>query len=166
MPATMGMMMLGRLIMYSVGDHDSWDQALADDGHDGWHGRHGRWYGRWHGRHGRRMGGMGGGMAGRRFLRPALPVCRPEAGQTRHLPTRLVASPSLDPDGRRCLVPEKGEKLKIGDIAQTKRRPRSRRRSSGSPRTRPPPTISQLVMWNAACRLEWETIAELSKKIR
>ena len=64
MPATMGMMMLARIIMYFCGDPDSWDMrslmigmmgmaawaAWAVAWGHGWHGRHGRRYG-WHGRH-------------------------------------------------------------------------------------------------------------------
>ena len=50
MPAMMGMMMLGRLIMGMVGDRDSWDQRSLMQGMSGG------------------MGGMGGGMGGMRGM--------------------------------------------------------------------------------------------------
>ena len=50
------MMMLGRLIMYLCGDHDSWDQRAMMMGMGGMGGGMGGMGGG--------MGGMGGGMGG------------------------------------------------------------------------------------------------------
>ncbi len=57
MPASMGMMMLGRLIMSLVGDRDSWNQMSLMSGMMGGMGMMG-------GGMGMMGGGMGGGMGG------------------------------------------------------------------------------------------------------
>ena len=109
MPASMGMMMLGRLIMHLVGDRDSWDQRSLMMGDDGRHGR-------WHGWHGRRHDGW----HGRRLpLRAShgLPETALKPHQVRHLPTAVVSLNGPDEDGR-PVVPTKDEPLKISAIEQ------------------------------------------------
>jgi len=61
------------------------------------------------------MGGMRGG--GMRTVPPTgLPFASLKSGQTRHLPTRLVALSQPNPE-HPVAMPGKGERLSIGDIA-------------------------------------------------
>src|SRR5262249_21362119 len=116
MPASMGMMMLGRLIMSLVGDRDSWDQTSLMSGMMmgmGGMGMGGMGMG------GMGMGGMGGmGGGGWRSVPPtSLPFATLDSKQTRRLPTRLVGLSEPDPDSP-VAGPKKGEPLRIGDITQ------------------------------------------------
>jgi len=141
MPASMGMMMLGRLIMSLIGDADSWDQSSLMSG---------------------MMGGMGGG--GFRSVPPtSLPFATLKPGQTRNLPTRLVAL--TPPTAEKPLAfPAKGEKLQIGDIDATNNDPRVQKALKRLAAEKAPTTVSQLVMWRVASKLGWDAIAEMSAK--
>jgi hypothetical protein len=159
MPPTMGMMMLSRMIMYFCGDPDSWDKRSIMIGMMG--GMMGGMGGGMGGMGGGMMGGMGGGM---RSVPPTeLPSALLQQGQTRKLPTRLV---SLNPPDEAAGVklPADGEPLELGDITDINKDPRvakaMRRLATDSAATR----VTQLVMWNVAAGLDWETIAQMSQK--
>ena len=84
------MMMLARMIMYFCGDPESWDMRSLMIG------MMGGGMGGGMGGMGGGMGGMGGGMGGMgggmRSVPPTgLPFTTLAAGQTRHLPTRVVS---------------------------------------------------------------------------
>jgi hypothetical protein len=156
----MGMMMLGRLIMSLVGDKDSWDQSSLMMGMMGGMGG---------GMGGGMMGGMGGGMGGgmmgggMRSVPPTgLPFATLKSGQTRHLPTRLVSLSPPTP-GRPVAMPEKGEKLEIGDVSQLTGDAQVQKALKRLAADKAPPTVSQLVMWRVGSKLDWETIATMSK---
>jgi len=110
------------------------------------------------------MGGMGGGMGGGMMSIPPTgnPFTTLKAGQTRHLPTRLVAlsQPQLD---NPLAAPEKGEKLRIGEIGQVTDNAQVQAALKRLAEDKAPQTVSQLVMWRVAGGLEWATIADLSK---
>jgi hypothetical protein len=162
MPATMGMMMLARIIMYFAGDPDSWDMRSLMIGMMGGMGG---------GMGGGGMGGMGGGgmggggMGGGMRSVPAtlLPSAVINPNQTRHLPTRLVSISAPDPEhGLR--LPEKGEALRIvGDISQVNDDARVQKALRRLSAEKAPTSLSQLVMWNLAAGLDWSTIAQLSQ---
>ncbi len=87
MPASMGMMMLGRLIMSLVGDRDSWDQQSLMSGMMGGMGGMGM------GSMGGGMGGMGGGMGGMGGgMRSVPPTGLP---YTTSIPSRPATSPPV-----------------------------------------------------------------------
>ncbi|MDR3636595.1 MAG: hypothetical protein P4L84_22525, partial [Isosphaeraceae bacterium] len=170
MPATMGMMMLGRLIMSLIGDRDSWDQRSLMSGMMGGMGMMGGGMGGGMGGMGGGMGGMGGGMGGMgggfRSVPPTdLPFANLQPGQTRHLPTRLVSlsNPNADPE-HAVNLPEKGEKLAIGDIGQLTDDVQVQKALTRLAKDKAPITVSQLVMWRLVSQLEWSQIASLSKK--
>jgi hypothetical protein len=107
------------------------------------------------------MGGMGGGM---RSVPPTeLPFANLKVGQTRHLPTRLVQLSQVDLE-RPLVMPAKGEKLQISDIAQKNADARVQKALRRLAADKAPATIAQLVMWKIAGGLDWETIAGLAKK--
>jgi hypothetical protein len=166
MPATMGMMMLGRLIMSLCGEHDSWDQRSLMSSMMMGGGMGGGMMG---GMGGGMMGGMGGGMGGMgggmRSVPPTeLPSALLKPKQTRHLPTRLVglSSPNPDPD-HPVAMPEEGEALRISDISQTSADPTVRAALKRLAQDKAPITVAQLVMWKLAAGLSWDEIASLSK---
>ncbi len=174
MPASMGMMMLGRLIMTLVGDRDSWDYSSLMMGMMGGMGG-----GMMGGMGGGMMGGMGGGMGmggmgmggmgggmmgGFRSVPPTgLPHATLEPAQTRHLPTRVVSLNGPNPQGR-VLVPAKGEALQIGDISQLTSDPWTQAALRKLAEDKAPPTVSQLVLWHVADGYSWATIAQISRK--
>jgi hypothetical protein len=166
MPASMGMMMLGRLIMNLVGDRDSWNQAslmigMMGGGMRG--GMGGGMGGGMMGGMGGGMGGMGGGMGGFGSVPPTgNPFATLNPGQTRNLPTRLV---SLNGPGADALValPAKGELLQLGDIAQLGSDTRTQAAMKRLAEDKAPTSISQLVLWNVSAGLDWPTIAGLSR---
>jgi hypothetical protein len=85
-----------------------------------------------------------------------------KAGQTRHLPTRLVAL--SQPQANNPLArPQKGEKLRIGDISQLTDDATVQAALKRLAEDKAPETVSQLVMWRVANGLEWATIANMSK---
>ena len=113
------------------------------------------------------MGGMGGGMGGMgggmRSVSPTgLPSSLLDPGQTRHLPTRLVTLSPPDPQ-QGVKLPEKGEPLQLGDIADINDNPRVQkalRRLSADAASQ---AISRLVMWHLTAGLNWDTLAAMSQ---
>ena len=110
------------------------------------------------------MGGMGGGMGGGfRSVPPTeLPSALLQPGQTRELATRVV---SLNPPSPETgvLMPQEGEKLLIGDIAQISSDPRLQKALRRLAADNAPDAVSQLVMWNLSGKLDWLTIDQLAK---
>ena len=170
MPASMGMMMLGRLIMQLVGDPESWDQNSLSMGMmggmgGGMGGMGGGMGGMGGGGMGGGMGGMGGGMGGGFRSVPPTGLLNAEVkpGQTRKLPTSLV---SLVPPvyGRKVALPGAGEPLQIGDasdmLADNALAQAALVRLASE---KAPATVVQLVMWNVRVGLDWATIAKISK---
>jgi hypothetical protein len=82
--------------------------------------------------------------------------------QTRNLATRLV---SLSPPGEdgKAAMPDQGEKLTLGDVAQLNDDPRVASAVRRLAEQKAPSVPSQLVMWNVAAGLDWKAIANLSK---
>jgi hypothetical protein len=164
MPSTMGMMMLSRMIMYFCGDPESWDPRSIMVGMMG-----GGMGGGMGGMGGGMMGGMGGGMGGMgggmRSVPPsALPSALLSAGQTRHLPTRLVSITGPAIDGSVGL-PEKDEPLRIiGDVTRVTKDLRVQKALKRLTATMAPTSLSQLVMWRLAGGLDWDTISLMSQK--
>jgi hypothetical protein len=160
MPSTMGLMMLSRMIMYFCGDRESWDMRSMMIGMMG--GGMGGMGGGMMGGMGGGMGGMGGGM---RSVPPTeLPSALLKPGQSRHLPTRLVSVTPPDPQ-QGLVMPEKGEKLRIaGDIAEVNDNPQVSKALKRLAADKAPASIAQLVMWRLVGGLDWEFIADLSKK--
>ena len=154
-PATVGIMMLSRMIMYFCGDPQSWDQRSLTIGMMG-------------GGMGGGMGGMGGGMGGMgggmRSVPPtSLPFTNLAPGQTRNLPTRVVSISSLNLEAG-LMLPQEGEKLQIlGDISQVNNNPRVQKALKRLATAKAPTSLSQLVMWRVATDLDWNTIAQLSQ---
>jgi len=150
MPASMGVMMLGRLIMNLVGDKDSWNLAPLVSGDTGVTS----------GVMGGTMGGTGGG------FRSVPPTGNPYAtlnpGQTRSLPTRLVSlnGPTLD---ARPALPGKGEKLQIGDFSQWNGDDRAQAAMKRLAEDKAPTSLAQLVLWKVSAGLDWPAIARLSR---
>jgi hypothetical protein len=116
------------------------------------------------------MGGMGGGMmggmgGGMRSVPPsALPSALLKAGQTRHLPTRLVNVPARD--GQSGIgLPGKGEKLRIvGDVSKVNGDARVQKALKRLSAQMAPTSLSQLVMLRLAGGMSWDAIADLSEK--
>jgi hypothetical protein len=108
-------------------------------------------------------GGMGGMGCGFMSVPPTgTPYTTLKAGQTRHLPTRLVAL--TQPQANDPLAaPQKGEELQIGDIGQLTDDAKVQAALKRLAKDKAPQTVSQLVMWRVAGGLEWATIANLSK---
>jgi len=156
LPASMGMMMLGQLIMSLIGDRDSWDQSSLMMGMMG--GMGGGMMG------GGMMGGMGGMRGGgMRSVPPtSLPFANLKSGQTRNLPTRLVGLSQPDPEDP-VAMPAKGEKLEIGDINQVNGDAMVQKALKRIAADKAPPTVAQLVMWRVASKLDWNTITRMSK---
>ena len=162
MPATMGMMMLARIIMYFCGDPDSWDMRSLMIGMMGMRGMGGMGGG---------MGGMGGmgggGMGGMGGMMSVPATGTPSAllhpGQTRRLPTRLVSLMPPDPVAG-VQLPSKGESLELVDIAETQRSPVVQKAMRRLAEETAPSRVSQLVMWHLAAGLDWNSIAQISGK--
>ena len=163
MPASMGMMMLGRLIMMLVGDMSSWNfSSLMSGGMMGGMGMGGM------GGMGGGMGGMGGGMMGGMGggFRSVPPTGAPFAvlgpNQTRSLATRLVSLNPPTADGT-VAMPAAGEKLSLGDVGQLASDPKVTSAVRRLAEAKAPSTTSQLVLWNVSAGLDWEAIARLSR---
>ncbi len=158
MPASMGMMMLGRLIMTLIGDRDSWDQRSLMMGMmmgmGGGMGMMGGGMGM--------MGGMGGGF--RSVPATGLPETTLAPHQSRHLPTAVVglSGPIAERDGR-PLVPELGEKYRVGSITEVTEDSRTQAAMKRLAEDKAPQTVAQLVLWNVAAKIDWETIGRLSQ---
>ena len=164
MPASMGMMTLGRLIMFLVGDLSSWNfRSLMMGGMMGGMGMGGMMGGMGGGMMGG-MGGMGGMMGG--GMRSVPPTGQPYAvlqpGQSRRLPTRLVSLGGPAADGT-VAFPTQGEKLTLGDVGQLNPDPLVAAAVRRLAEEKAPTVASQLVMWNVAAGLDWDAIAGLSK---
>ena len=175
MPASMGMMMLGMLIMQLVGEIDSWDPSslmmgggMMGGGMGGMGGGMGGMGGGMGGMGGG-MGGMGGGMGGMggggfRSIPPTdLPHANLAPGQTRSLRTAAI---SLSPPvAGRAVLPTQGEPLQIGDISQLERGadPAVQKALRQLAIDKAPATIAQLVMWRLLYDADWEVITELSR---
>jgi hypothetical protein len=164
MPATMGLMMLGRLIMTLVEPTESWNprSLMAGMSMMGGMGGMGGGMGGMGGGMGGMMGGMGG-MGGMMSVPPTdLPNATLSPGQTRRLSTRVVSlnPPSLESGVR---LPQEGEKLVLGDIAQINNDPRVQKALRRLAVDKAPEAISQLVLWNLAAKLDWTSIENLSR---
>ncbi len=99
-------------------------------------------------------------------MRSVPPTSLPSAvlapGQTRHLPTRLVSISKPDPETGLRLTHE-GEPLQIvGDISDVNADARVQKALKRLATDKAPTSLSQLVMWNLAAGLDWNTIAQLS----
>jgi hypothetical protein len=162
MPATVGMMMLARMIMYFCGDPESWDMRSLMIGMMGGMGMGGMG--------GMGMGGMGGGMgmggmgAGMRSV-PAtqLPSALLSPGQTRNLPTRLVSLNPPDPEAG-LRLPEQGEPIQLLDVTQVNDNSQVQKALRRLQVDKAPTSLSQLVMWRVASGLDWDTISQYSGK--
>ena len=113
------------------------------------------------------MGGMGGGMGGMgggfRSVPPTdLPTATLKPGQTRRLATALVSlNPPSPESGVR--LPQEGERLVIGDVAQIQGDPVVQKALRRLAADKAPEPIAQLVMWNLAGKLDWMTIDQLGR---
>jgi hypothetical protein len=103
---------------------------------------------------------MGGGM--RSVPATDLPSALLNPGQTRALPTRLISLSRPDADeGLR--LPAEGEALQIvGDVAEVNSDARVEKALKRLASETVASSVSQLVMWNVAAGLDWETIKRLS----
>ncbi len=109
--------------------------------------------------------GMGGGMGGgfRSIPPTSLPFAILRPGQTRHLPTRLVGLSEPNPENP-VTLPEKGEKLTLGDISQVTDNARVQKALKRLAADKAPSPVAQLVIWRVASGgLEWDAIAAMSK---
>jgi len=104
---------------------------------------------------------MGGGM--RSVLPTQLPSALLNPNQPRHLPTRLVSIGPPDPEAG-LRLPEQGEPIKLGDIAQVNDNPLVQKALRRLQVDKAPTSLSQLVMWRVAAGLDWDTIAQVSRK--
>jgi hypothetical protein len=155
-PASMGMMMLGQLIMNLIGDRDSWDQRSLMMGMMGGIGLGGMGTGGM----GLGLGGMGGGF---RSVPPtSLPFANLKSGQTRNLPTRLVSLSGPGPE-QPVALPAKGEKLKIGDISQVTNDERVQKALKRLAEDKAPLMVAQVVMWRVKDGLGWDEIGRMVK---
>jgi hypothetical protein len=91
-----------------------------------------------------------------------LPFADLKPGQTRTLPTRTVSLNPPDPQGA-VKLPQEGEALRIGDIGEVSASPRVQKALKRLAADKAATTVAQLVMWNVAAGLDWDTIAELSQ---
>ena len=161
MPATMGKMMLGRLIMTLAGDRDSWDQkSLMTGMMGGMGGGMGGMGGGMGGMGGGGMGGMGGGF---RSVPPTGPLHTTlEPKQVRHLPTSVV---SLNgPDAKlQPLVPAKGEAMQISGVDQWTDDPRTRDALKRLAEAKAPRPVAQMVLWYVTAGAGWDDIGRLSQ---
>jgi len=163
MPSMIGMMMLARMIMYFCGDPESWDMRSLMIGMMGGMGggMGGMGGGMGGGGMGGGMGGMGGGM--RSVLPTQLPSALLNPNQPRHLPTRLVSIGPPDPEAG-LRLPQQGEPIKLGDIAQVNDNPLVQKALRRLQVDKAPTSLSQLVMWRVAAGLDWDTISQFSAK--
>ena len=159
MPPTMGLMLVGRLIMSLVEPTESWNPASLMQGMMGMMGGGMGGMGGGMGGMGGGMGGMGGGM---RSVPPTdLPNATLAPGQSRDLATRVVSLAGPDDEGG-VRLPAKGEPLTIGDVAETDASPRVREALRRLARDKAPETVSQLALWGAG-GMAWGDVARLSK---
>ena len=160
MPATMGMMMLGRLIMTLI-EPETWNPASLMSGMMGMGGggMGGMGGGGMGGMGGGGMGGMGGGF---RSVPPTeLPHATLQPGQSRELATRIVALNAPSGDGS-IAYPAMGEALQLDDAVTLGGDPRMQVALRRLARDKAPDNISQLVLW-ATAGMSWNDIARLSQ---
>jgi hypothetical protein len=162
MPASMGMIMLGRLIMNLTGEKESWDFTSLMMGMMG--GMGGGMMGGMGGGMMGGMGGMGGGMGGGfRSLPPtSLPFAIVKPNQSRHLPTRLVSLVGPDPDGK-VPMPAKGERLDLSDVDHLTNDALARAALKRIAEDKAPPNVAQLALWNVVNGFEWSSIEQFSR---
>jgi hypothetical protein len=163
MPATMGMMMLGRLIMSLVGDRDSWNQSSLMTGMMmGMGGMGGMGGGMMGGMGG--MGGMMGGMGGgfRSVPPTSLLHTTLQPHQVRHLPTPVVSLNGPGPNAK-PLVPARGESLRISGIDEETDDPRTRVALKRLAEAKAPRTVAQMVLWYVTAGADWSDIGQLSQ---
>ncbi len=156
MPASMGMMTLGRIIMFLVGDLSSWNfRSLMMGGMMGGMGMGG-------GMGGGMMGGMGGMGGGMRSVPPtSQPFAVVGPGKTLRLPTRLINLGGPSAEGT-VAMPAQGEKLTLGDVAQLTNDPRTAAAVRRLASEKAPTVASQLALWNVAAGLDWDVVARMS----
>ena len=162
LPASVGMMMVGRLIMNLSGERNSWSFVSSMPMGNGGGMNNG------FGGGGGGMNGFGGGMNngfgnGFRSVPPtSLPFTTIAPGQTHELPTRVI---SLDPprNDATSVVPAPGEILKLDAPSQSHISSLTTSAVEALANAKAPGTIAQLVTWNVANEVEWSTIARLSK---
>ena len=148
MPPTMGLMMLGRLVMQLAGDHDSWDQRGLTMG------------GMIEGMCICYMGDIGGKSGGFRSVPPTgLPEAVVKPGETRRLSTKVV---SLDPpvDGERLNVPATGETLRVGDVQDSRTDDRVAEALRRLAVEKAPETVAQLVLWRLLTDSDWDKLTQ------
>jgi hypothetical protein len=160
MPATMGLMMVGRMIMSLVEPTESWNPASLMQGMMMMGGGMGG------GMMGGGMGGMGGGMGGMgggmRSIPPTdLPNATLRPGQSRDLSTRIVSLNGPDAEGN-ASFPAKGEPLAIGDVSQLGVSVKVQEALRRLARDKAPENISQMVLW-AVGGMNWDMITLISK---
>ena len=111
------------------------------------------------------MGGMGGMMGGgMRSVPPTgLPFADLRPGQTRSLPTRMVSLSPPDPQGG-VRFPTEGEAFRIADVGEVNASERVQKALRRLAAEKAATQVAQLVMWNVAVGLDWETIAGLSQR--
>jgi hypothetical protein len=61
-------------------------------------------------------------------------------------------------------LPQEGEALRVGDIGEVSASPRVQKALKRLAAEKAATTVAQLVMWNVAAGLDWDTIAELSQR--
>src|SRR5262249_7406669 len=83
-------------------------------------------------------------------------------GQMRTLPTRMVSLSPPDPQGGVRLARE-GETYRLADIGEVNDSPRVQKAMRRLAAEKVATQVAQLVMWNVAVGLDWETIAGLSR---
>ncbi|AGA26461.1 hypothetical protein [Singulisphaera acidiphila] len=160
MPASMGMMMVGRLIMSMVGERDSWDQTTLMSGMMGGGGMG-------MGMGGMGTGGMGMGMGGRGGGFRSVPAGRAPETTLKVKETRRLSTIAISLDGPRddeqVNVPAKGERLRLGEIGQLKRGTRTEHVLNRLGAEKVPEPVAQLVLWNVAAGVDWTQAARLSR---
>jgi hypothetical protein len=161
LPASAGMLMLGRLIMNLVGDRDRWDfQSLATSGLGGG-GLGGGGLGGGGLGAGAGGGGFGGGFRSVPPAGAASAVLRP--GQTRALPTRLV-SLSSPAAGAAPAMPGRGEPLEIRDVDRLEEvEPRIRNLLKTLAAEKAPEAVAQLVLWHLGHGTDWPALVRHSR---
>ena len=92
-----------------------------------------------------------------------LPFADLRPGQTRNLPTRMVSLNPPDAQGG-VQLPQEGQAFRIADIGDVSVNPRVQKAMKRLAAEKAATNVAQLVMWNVAAGLDWDTIAELSRR--
>ena len=171
LPASIGMLNVGRLIMSLTGPAESWDRrSLFQNGMGmgmgmGGNGMGGNGMG---GVNGGNFGGNGNGFGPGRGFRSMAPVGPPSAvvepGRTRQLATSLVSLCAPGVDGE-VTLPADGEELTLRDIqADPRYSPQVRLALMHLAQAQAPETVAQLVLWHVAAGVDWTTLARISRR--